>query len=1094
MAGRVQRERRKITVFAGAARCGKTARVVSGFVESARAGGSALVLVPDGRAAAAVRRRILEALPVLRSDVVLTFVALAEKVLASKGLPVREIPRHEREMLLRRIVAGLAREGRLAHFAPLVDCRGLYAELAAFIAELKSCQIEPANFRTAAFQKSQRDAEIAEIYTQYQEALEGANLYDGEGRFWKARVVLDEGCPFAPPQTLFIDGFTDFTANEMAILRSLARHVESLFVTLPHDPSRPELFAKTFETLARLKADFAVEAVEMPGPEGPSPAAHIASSFMLPDESKKKIDAAGAVRIISTAGVRMEMTEAAREAKRLIREGARASDIAVVVRAPSVYAPAALAAFRQMGVPLDADTALSPESSQFFGLLRTVVDLVEGDFEREAAVKLLSSSYVDLAGLTGAVLDGRDVRRLARAAGVVKGRGQWSKRLAALREGVKSQATADAFDAADSESDNDEQASLAVADLRRIEALAAAIERLAELVRPLAGTAATHETAARFGEIIEVLGVRGRILAADLPEDVLFSDLAAFASLKAGLDTFGERGEPSLLLSARSFVELLEAVVRGSGASSGALSNGGVALLDVTAARSLSFPTVFLCGVVADAFPAALPVGPFYSRAEREDLGKLGLARRTQDAHLAAERLLFYQAVTRAETRLYITYPATDEAGRPRVASFYLDELKSLFSSGTVEEKSFGPSRLVVPLGDAESPAEVSLAAGVEVGASDSRNGLAPASLGLDGDPAFALALRGAAIEARRESLESYDSFDGVLAGEAARSLARRFPSGTAWSGSLLNDYGACPFLFYLSRVLGVERPEEPDVVPTPLLRGSIAHDCLARFFSDVRNRKLTEGLYDENAWVKMKALFEAAFSEAAGLPERASGLAGDALWEIEKARLHAMLARFLEDELVRLAGEKAHGRHWEPTYFELRFGAKPRRRTDAVEDGRVSRVPVAVRVGGREENLCGKIDRVDLVTGPDGRGAVVIDYKLSVKPSAESVKSFEDMQLWVYLFALPDVICDPLAVPSGALYRVIKDGSGRQLAEEFENAAKYETRRAEFAAALFARVDSIRRGDFSPGGSRGCAPFCIGRGVCRLNEVRAEVAEEDDE
>ena len=46
------------------------------------------------------------------------------------------------------------------------------------------------------------------------------------------------------------------------------------------------------------------------------------------------------------------------------------------------------------------------------------------------------------------------------------------------------------------------------------------------------------------------------------------------------------------------------------------------------------------------------------------------------------------------------------------------------------------------------------------------------------------------------------------------------------------------------------------------------------------------------------------------------------------------------------------------------------------------------------------------------------------------------------------------------------------------------------FAEALFGRADAIRKGEFAPRPAGDCAPYCMGRGVCRYSEARAELLE----
>jgi ATP-dependent helicase/DNAse subunit B len=1075
------------TVIAGPARSGKSARIVSLFAESARAGRRPLIIVPDSASAIAMRRRLLSQMSVLPSNAVTTFVALAQRVLALAGLAAEEISAEERELLLRRIVADLAGSGTLQHFAGSTEFDGFYEHLASFIRELKACQIKPADFRNAVLDKTRRDVELAEIYSRYQDALEEGNLYDSEGRFWQARLVLED--PAKLPHLydeVFLDGFTDFTANELSLLGVFAAHVGPLCVTLPYEDSRrTTLFAKPFDTLKRLRADFAVRLEELPIPEMKTACARIAQYFLAGDDCPKPVPPAGAVRFISTAGVRMEMEEVAREAKRLILEGRKPCEIAVVTRGASAYAAAAREAFASMGVPLAISRGTLGETSQLMALLRLVVDVVESDFDREAVVDLLSSPYVDLAGFAQGPLEPEDVRRLARDAGVIKGFAQWQTRLESLKAALESQLTRDA----DVE-EGDDVVSAAAKDAPLLSTLQNALTRLKNALWPLKSPAPLVSVAEEFLTLLESLGVRRRILASDLPEDVLFRDLAAFVAVTDALNNLRTAKSAPPATSARGLVRMVERLA-GPAAASGEVASGGVAFLDVATGRNLTFPVVFLSGLVADAYPAPLPLGPFYSRRERERLARLGLVTRTEESHLAAERLLFYLLLTRAGETLYLTYPSTDERGRPILPSFYLRELDALFSLGTGDRSVFGPSRVLKTLEDSASCQEAAVAAGSLIGAAREPGDVPPLAAVMKAvSPSAPHVLRAAAIEVRRDSFEPSDNFDGLLSTAAARRVKAAFPPGRPWSGTQLTEYRRCPFRFFLSRVLGAERPDEPSAVPTPLERGSLCHEVLAVLFAEIRDKKLLAALL-AGKHNELRDTFDSVFERVVGERERRLGLSGDAFWRLEKARLRAMLWRFLEDEALRLQSEAGR---YAPAFFELSFGLPaPAAGGDVADRASLSK-PVSVTRGRDRETLRGRIDRVDYDTkrqdaAPGApKRVLILDYKLSYAPTGRDVQAFIDMQMPVYLFAAPSVVPETVPViPSGALHRVIKTSQGRMNAVSFANAADYENWRKAFTEVFFACVSAVRRGQFTTTPEKGCDEYCIGRGVCRFNENRAE-------
>jgi ATP-dependent helicase/DNAse subunit B len=299
-----------------------------------------------------------------------------------------------------------------------------------------------------------------------------------------------------------------------------------------------------------------------------------------------------------------------------------------------------------------------------------------------------------------------------------------------------------------------------------------------------------------------------------------------------------------------------------------------------------------------------------------------------------------------------------------------------------------------------------------------------------------------------------------------------------------------CPFTFFLNRVLQAGRPEEPDVVPTPLVRGTLAHQFLALFFAAVRAKGLTAELYGSNALETLRGVFTESLGKVRADRERELGLARDPFWALEKVRIEAMLTGFLAGEFRRLAQTEKKGSRHEPRFFELAFGVGRRHAADA--DGASTQRPVPVELRGAVEYITGRIDRVDYVAGADSPQAVIIDYKLSSRHTAGEVERLSDMQMPSYLYAAPLAVPDKGVVPVGALYRVIKDGSGLRFVASFQATAAYDEFRKRFAAELHARAASVRSGRFQAESSRDCPSYCPGRGICRGGERGEE--EEGDE
>lgn len=189
------------------------------------------------------------------------------------------------------------------------------------------------------------------------------------------------------------------------------------------------------------------------------------------------------------------------------------------------------------------------------------------------------------------------------------------------------------------------------------------------------------------------------------------------------------------------------------------------------------------------------------------------------------------------------------------------------------------------------------------------------------------------------------------------------------WSASDIEAWTACPVRWFVDRLLRLEALV-PD--PEPLVRGNLAHLILERALS----RLVADGI-----GLVPERLPEARRLVAKLIAEHAD----DFPISTNPERARGALRR-LEADLIRYLEWAAHsGTAMRPHHFELKFGqTEDPHPALELDDG-------AVRLSGR-------IDRVD-VGGPDGRHAVVYDYK--GRTAVRHGKWLEEGKLQVALYML---------------------------------------------------------------------------------------------
>jgi RecB family exonuclease len=217
-------------------------------------------------------------------------------------------------------------------------------------------------------------------------------------------------------------------------------------------------------------------------------------------------------------------------------------------------------------------------------------------------------------------------------------------------------------------------------------------------------------------------------------------------------------------------------------------------------------------------------------------------------------------------------------------------------------------------------------------------------------------ALRRGVDTVRARAGAGFTRFDGNLAGVAR---ARVVDDDVVVSATRLQAYAANPFAYLLEYVLRVDIPEPPEerYEVTPLDRGSLVHETLDAFLSEVLARPHgAPGPHE--AWTDADRTRLRELAEHRCAAYEAQGRTGRRLfWHRDRRRVLAELDRFLaEDSAVRAdAGLRTIA-------TELRFGFP-----DAAP-------AVALRLSdGRTLRFRGAADRVDTT---DSGALWVLDYK----------------------------------------------------------------------------------------------------------------------
>ena len=442
----------------------------------------------------------------------------------------------------------------------------------------------------------------------------------------------------------------------------------------------------------------------------------------------------------------------------------------------------------------------------------------------------------------------------------------------------------------------------------------------------------------------------------------VLDELVAWNSLASGV------GEPA------GRDDIVHALDRADVRLGSAEEAGRVAVLDLLRARTRRFEIVFVLGLEEGTLPRRSRTSPFLDDDRRRELP----ARLERPDQVSRDRYLFYTACTRATRRLYLVREAATDDGGPREASPFWDEVAAVLEPDDVSRGTTrrALSELTWPLERAPTDRERLRALSLlSVAEGDAAEALAAAEGEL-----WERRLRRARSALRRETrLRSPE----VLATVESR---------TTFGATELERFADCSSAWLFERVVS---PKTIDAEVDPMLRGSVAHQALFKFYAGLPKELGTERVTEENiepAVAFLRRCLEDALRGGVRLD----------VSDLQEAELDEGLWRdlegFLRDEARSPLGLV-------PRRFEVSFGSD--RSAPELQRG----LPL-----GDGLHLSGKIDRIDI--DPFSARGIVQDYKSG--KSAHSARQIDDelkLQIPLYMLVLRDLVG---VEPLGGVYRAL--------------------------------------------------------------------------
>lgn len=397
----------------------------------------------------------------------------------------------------------------------------------------------------------------------------------------------------------------------------------------------------------------------------------------------------------------------------------------------------------------------------------------------------------------------------------------------------------------------------------------------------------------------------------------------------------------------------------------------------------LQIRAAFVMGLADGEFPRAFDEDPILGDRERETLTRRAAPLGPDSARrFSLERFFAYIALTRASELLVATRPLQGEQGRALGPASPFRAMAEAFPAAgprsTLEDAPEGARALP------ECP-EAWVARGT-------RNfhraalGDAAALDRLLRMPHPLAALPPLAPQAKRRVETALDALRWPRPARLSPELGREFwKAHPQLSATGLEDYGACPYRFFASRMLRLERPL--DLTPGPLELGELRHAILEALF-----RRLGEGGPVDWGTIDVEAA-------TALVDEVAPAIARESLEERfgREALTQVLLNDAVEDikTFVRVLRRMGERYGFVQVAAEYRFGA---------HQHAPLRIPAAP---GLEFVLRGSVDRVDAERSTlksEHPNLVLYDFKSSAQTAQHSAPRYHhglSLQLALYALAL---------------------------------------------------------------------------------------------
>ncbi len=940
-------------------------------------------IVPD-QAAMNTQKALVTLSPtggILNIDV-LGFSRLSHRILEETGqedIPVLDDT--GMSLLIRKVASSVKSE--LTVLGNRLDSAGMISEVKSIVSEFMQYGITPDKMEMltdcctlrGALKSKLRD--IGTIYGAFERFIEGRYITREE-----KLDILCEAIPSSsllPDSVIVFDGFTGFTPVQMKVISALMARCSEMIVTLSCSEGEDVRIPASDDELFYLSHKTAVSLIKSAGENGMDVQEPEVCGRALPDHDiavlernlfrKKRSfssgENSGSVHIMEMSDPVSEVRHIGVKLREILAEEAyQYRDFAIVCGNIEGYAPYFEREFKTLGIPFFIDNVAGLTLDPLAEAVQAFLEIQAEDYSPASVTRFLKS------GLTGISTEETDLLdNYIRQTGV-RGYGAWHRE---FTKNIRSRR-------ADSEY------------LEKINNIRRKVIGLFSSFEVNDKRAKSTDTAANY-----VAALYDVLIGMDAPDKMRQlkrefekkGDQARCREYASVWKLFVELFDKIWLLlgdeeiSLKNFAELVSAGIAEMKIPGLPVNVDRVIIGDIERSRIGNVKVLFFAGVNDGNIPADTSGKGIISDLDREYLFEQGIELSpTPRQKMYIQRQYLYMNICKPKERLYLSYVRVKPDGKSVRPSYLIPVIKKLLpytASVNLPEEEGIVSR-VSTREDALSELAVMMRdyADSQGNSESSRD-------------TFSLFSAIGDADGNRQMLTEavYKKYlDNPLSKEAVTSLYRSELRGSV---SSLETYAGCPYRFFLTYGLGIERGDTYEIQSFD--RGLLTHDIIRRFSEQLKKDGLTwKNFTDEYA---EKVIPENAMEAAA---EYNTSLYYDNKrneYNIQRfARLVVNSACFLRDQLS--AG-----------MYEFADSEKLYSMDLPLKDG-------------RKLHMTGIVDRIDVAKTENGKYIQIMDFKSSGRDiDIAKLMDGRQIQLPLYMYSEKE---EMKAVPASMLYFQIQD------------------------------------------------------------------------